>query len=113
MTKYKKYVEKMLDENKKIFVSFKKLHAEYALNPDSLQDKFNREGEKVLTIVREYEDRLCRNTEAGIYSRYSGNLAEKFKNEVIKLFPMIDHIGLILEPKSVHEENFIIKKINL
>ena len=113
MTKYKKYVEKMLEDNKAIFESFKKLHAEYALNPDFLQDKFNIEGERILEIVRVYEDRLCRNTEAGIYNKFSANLAEKFQNEVKKYFPMIDHVGLIVEVKPSADLKFSIKKINL
>ncbi len=106
MVKYKEYVQKMLDENKEVFDAFQKLHDKYELNPDELQDKFNEEGEKILEIVRKYEGRLCRNTERGMYNKFSTGLSEKFQNEVKHHFPMIDHIGLIVE-------KFSIKKISL
>lgn len=112
MTRYKEYVDKMLTENKEVFDAFKKLHAEYTLNPNSLQSKFNSEGEKIIEIVREYENRLCSNTERGMFNKFSVNLAEKFQNEVRKIFPMIDHVGLIVE-KPQYKEAFEIKKINL
>jgi hypothetical protein len=104
VTKYKEYVQKMLSENKELFDEFRKLHDDYALNPNHLQDKFNKEGSKILEIIHEYENRLCANTERGIYNKYSGNLAEKFQDEVRTLFPMIDHVGI---------RTFNIKKINL
>ena len=115
MTKYKEYVAKMLEENKEIFESFRKLHDEYALNPDGLQDKFNDEGKKVLEIIHEYENRLCANTERGMYNKFSQGLAEKFQNEVRKIFPKIDYVGLITEsPQSTSiAQEFFLKKINL
>ncbi len=106
----------MLDENKDVFESFKTLHDEYGLNENGLQEKFNKEGEKILDIVREYENRLCANTERGMYNKFSSSLAEKFQNEVRKYFPMIDHIGLKVETmplKSKAAKDFIIKKIKL
>src|SRR3989344_5781524 len=106
MTKYKEYLNKMLAENKELFAAFRKLHNDYTLDPDSLQDKFNSEGKKVMEIVREYENRLCANTERGMYNKFSVNLAEKFQSEVKRVFPMIDHVGLIVE-------TFNLKKINL
>lgn len=96
----------MIDENKVLFTDFRKLHDEYALNPNRLQDAFNHQGEAVLELVREYENRLCANTERGQFIRYSGGLAEKFQAELRKVFPMIDYIGLKVE-------KFSIKKIKL
>lgn len=98
----------MLKDNGKIFDSFKNLHDNYALNPESHQQEFNVQGEKVLEIIREYENRLCTDTERGGYSKYSAQLAEKFQNEVRVHFPMIDRIGIIIE-----KSGFAIKKINL
>ena len=69
--KYKQYFQKMLDDNKALFNDFQKLHDEYSLNQNGLQEKFNVEGEKVLEVVREYENRLCSNTERGIYNKFS------------------------------------------
>lgn len=105
----------MLKDNKEIIESFRLLHDNYALNPDYLQKQFNKEGGKILALIREYENRLCRNTERGMYSKYSVALAEKFQNEVRKHFPMIDRVGLILEetdPK-ISKPEFAIKKIYL
>lgn len=98
----------MLKDNEEIFNSFKNLHDNYALNPQSHQKDFNTQGEKVLEIIREYENRLCTDTERGVYSKYSAKLAEKFQNEVRAHFPMVDRVGLIIE-----ETGFAIKKIKL
>jgi len=107
MVKYKEYFEKMLADNKKVFDSFKKLHDKYALNPDLHQKELNEKGEKVLLLVREYENRLCANTERGMYSNFSTQLAEKFQNEVRAHFPKVNSIGL------VDEALFTVKKIKL
>lgn len=103
----------MLDDNKALFDEFRKLHSDYTVSPDSLQEKFNLEGEKVLEVVREYERRLCANQERGMYTKFSANLAEKFQNEVRNEFPMIDHIGLISQKTKTVEPEFVIRKINL
>lgn len=103
----------MLNENKDLFGEFKKLHDNYSLNPESLQEIYNSEGEKVLEIIREYENRLCANTERGMYNKYSATLAEKFQSEVRQQFPMIDHIGLRIENGSSPNPTFSLKKINL
>lgn len=113
MTKYKKYVDKMINENKKVFELFESLHAQYSLDSEKLQDSFNREGEKILEIVREYESRLCTNTERGKYIKYSSNLADKFQSEVRKRFPMIDHIGLEIVKVQSSKVGFAIKRISL
>lgn len=98
----------MIDENKEVFSEFRKLHDKYALEEDNMQDEYNKEGKKVLNIIQEYENRLCKNSEK-TYSRFTGNLAEKFREEIRKSFPMIDHIGIIVKTKPT----FSLKKINL
>ncbi|MCS7092186.1 MAG: hypothetical protein NZM26_02445 [Patescibacteria group bacterium] len=112
MPKYKDYVIKMINENKEIFEEFKAIHDKYALDPDGLQTEFNKKGEIVRDIIREYENKLCANTERGTFARYSGGLAEKFQNEIRKIFPMIDHIGLVAQ-NNQDKGSFSIKKINL
>ena len=106
MTKYKAYVKKMLEANKELFEGFKILHDEYALSPEKWQTEFNREGEKVLEVIRDFENRLCLQSEKGGYGVFTPALAEKFRLEVKKQFPMIDYIGL-------KTEEFILKKIKL
>jgi len=109
MTKYKEYFKRMLEANKELFDSFKKLHDQYALDEEKWQDKFNQEGEKVLTLIHEWENKLCNQSEKAGYGNYTTNLAEKFQAEVKRLFPMIDHIGIIAKKPSP----FVLKKINL
>lgn len=108
MTKYKQYFDKMVSENKEIFAEFRTLHDRYGLEGESMQDEFNQKGKKVLTIIRDYENKLCKNSEK-TYSMFTGNLAEKFWSEIRKAFPMIDYIGVI----SKSEPKFSIKKISL
>ena len=106
MTKYREYYQKMLNNNKKLFGDFQRLHDKYVLDEERWQEKFNEEGEKVLNVIREYENKLCSQSEKGGYSHFTPKLAEKFKEEVRKHFSMIDHIG-------VKVEVFALKKIKL
>jgi hypothetical protein len=104
----------MLDENQKLFDEFRMVHNNYFQNQEKYQQEFNDIGSKVLTIIKEYENRVCANTERGMYNKYSGNLAEKFQNEIREVFPMIDFIGLkmgnIKSPTKT-KEAFTIKKL--
>lgn len=113
MTKYKEYFLKMLNENKEVFDEFKKLHDLYAQDEDKYQEMYNTDGNKVMDIVREYENRLCRQTEKGMYNVFSPKLSEKFHEEIQKQFPLFDHIGLkVISPQMRHEEKpFTLKKI--
>lgn len=106
MTKYKEYVNKMLDTNKEVFDSFKKLHDNYALDEEKYQEEFNKEGEKILLITHEWENKLCMQSEKAGYGGYTGGLAEKFQAEVKKEFPLIDHVGIVVN-------KFFVKRINL
>ena len=103
----------MINENKEVFDAFTKLHLDYSIDQDANQEKFNSEGEKVMEIIREYENRLCSNTERGKYNQYSAGLAEKFQDEIRRHFPLIDHIGLIINKPQTNEGLFTLKKINL
>ena len=96
----------MLDNNKELFNAFQQLHFEYEKSQEKLQDQFNAEGKKVMEVVREWENKLCMQSEKGGYSSFTPKLAEKFQAEVKKHFPLIDHIGLQIE-------RFSLKKIKL
>lgn len=127
--RYKEYVDRMISENKDLFDRFVDIHERYGLDQSTWQEKFNEEGAKVMDLVHEYENRLCSNTERGMYNKFSGGLSEKFMAEVRKRFSMIDHVGLIVEkpaiiddtiheeistePAYAYEESFTLKKINL
>jgi len=112
MTRYKEYLNKMLEENKEIVSEFKDIHDKYQLDEDKWQEKLNYVGAKFMDIVREYENRLCSNTERGMYIKYSSGLSEKFHSEIKKVFPYFDHIGLKPQLKK-QDDIFSIKKISL
>jgi hypothetical protein len=111
MTKYKEYFQKMIDENKELFVNFQKIHDLYNLEEEKWQEEFNKQGERVMTIIRHYEDKLCARSEANGYASFTGGLAEKFQEEIRKVYPRIDSVGIVV--KYSHASDFQIKKINL
>ena len=107
MTKYKEYFDKMVSENKDAFSDFTNIHFEYSTNEDKFQEKFNKEGEAILKIIHEWEDRLCKSSEGAGFGTFTGKLAEKFQEEVRSHYPLIDHIGIIVAPA------FSLKRIKL
>ncbi|MBI2310805.1 hypothetical protein HYU90_03245 [Candidatus Collierbacteria bacterium] len=96
MTKYKQYFKEMLSGNQAIFDDFKKIHDQFALDRMKYQDEFNRQGEVVVEIIHDWEKRLCARMEGGKNGVYSANLSEKFKDEIKKVYPKIDLIGVKL-----------------
>lgn len=95
MTKFKEYFNRMVEENKDAFDSFTRKHFEYSTNPEKYQEGFNKAGEEILKIIHEWEDKLCSQSERAGFGSYTGNLAEKFQEEVRSHFPLIDHVGII------------------
>lgn len=89
----------MISENLELFDEFEWVHKHYSENPDKWQRTFNLVGEKVLEVIRIYEDLLCRKSEGGGYGRFSGNLAEKFQEEIRAHFSKINYIGIELQSK--------------
>ncbi len=125
-TKFKEYFDRMLETEKELFEKFQDLHDRYSLNQESMQDIFNQEGEKIMKVIREWEAKLCSQSEKAGYGGYTSNLSEKFWGEVRNKFPMIDFIGVISKTNTIQpayadiksqlnkQENlFKIKKINL
>ncbi|MBX4206126.1 hypothetical protein KW795_02915 [Candidatus Microgenomates bacterium] len=124
MTKYKETVQKMLSENKQLFDEFKLIHDRYGLEGNPLQDEFNNLGKQVMKIIREYENKLCNRSEGNGYASFTGNLAQKFMDEIRHIFPLIDRVGLIVIKKessptlnipqlSPNKPGFSLKKITL
>jgi hypothetical protein len=114
MTKYREYYEKMISENKDLFDEFTQSHFEYSIDQDKNQENFNKIGGKVLNIIHEYENRLCKTSEGAGFGSYTTNLAEKFQAEIKSHFPLVDHIGIIVSrPKAKTPEGFSLKKIKL
>lgn len=112
MTKYREYFERMITSEKEKFDAFTKLHMKYSLDQDGLQDEFNKEGTKIVTIIRDWEGKLCSSSEKAGYGGYTTNLSEKFWAEVRKSFPLIDYVGVIVKKKEPAIE-FKINKIKL
>jgi type I restriction-modification system DNA methylase subunit len=106
MTKYKEYFDKMVSENKDVFGKFTQAHFEYSMNQDNNQEKFNEEGGQILKIIHEWEDKLCKQSEKAGFGSYTSGLAEKFQAEIKSHFPLIDHIGIVVN-------KFSLKKIKL
>ena len=96
----------MLAGNRELFEKYAALEGKYSQDEEAYQEEFNRLGGKVVVVVKEWEDKLCRQSEKAGYSGYTTALAEKFQNEVKKHFPLIDHVGIIIKP-------FTIRKISL
>ncbi len=94
MTKSQQYFQDMMEYNKEIFDNFAKIHDEYSKDPEKFQQEFNEEGEKVLAIIRNYENMLCGQSEGGKYGKFSSNLSDTFWGIIRKQFPKIDFIGL-------------------
>lgn len=111
MTKYREYVQEMLEKNKDLFVKFKLIHDKFALNPQAYRSKFNRQGRKLVEIIRGYEDKLCSQSEKGQFGKYSAALAQKFQAEVRRHFPKIDHVGVTIVGKTPSFDLSSLKKL--
>lgn len=93
MTKSQQYFQDMLEYNKELFDEFKEIHDKYALD-DSLQKEFNEVGEKVMTVIRKYENLLCGKSESGRYGKFSDKTADTFWKYIRGAFPKIDFVGI-------------------
>lgn len=94
MTKYKKIFEKMLLENEREFLSFKKIQDLYTEDSKKWKMEFNDEGKKILSIIRRYENQLCGKSENSGYGLFSSNLSVKFWDQIRQSFPKIDEVGV-------------------
>ena len=94
MTKFKKLFDEMVSKNRELFIMFKIVHDQYATDPETFKEEFNRLGSQVVPIIQEYENILCAKSENSGYGKYSTKLAEKFQEEVKKNYPRIDFVGI-------------------
>jgi hypothetical protein len=85
----------MLEYHHDLFKSFKELHDKYAIDPKKFQEEFNEEGQKIMVVLRRYENSLCSKSEGGKYGKFSSNLADKYWSEIRTIFPKIDMVGVI------------------
>lgn len=94
MTKYQDYFNRMVEANPEEFKKFSNVHDHYVLEPGKWEKEFNERGAKILSIIQEWEGRLCRESENGQYSKYTPALADKFRDYIRRHFPRIDYIGV-------------------
>lgn len=92
--KYQKLFQEMLKQNESFLSEFKLLHDKYEKEPDTYQDEYNKEGEKLLEIINRYEKMLTLHTENSGYGKYSSSLSDKFRSAVRILYPKLDFIGI-------------------
>lgn len=94
MTKYQKYFQDMLENNKEAFSDFQTIHDKYAADPERYQDEFNKKGALIIETIRKYENLLCSHSEGSKYGKFSSKLSDKFWATVRGKFPKIDFVGL-------------------
>lgn len=91
--KYREYYDLMTEQHGPLLEQFKEIHDQYVEQPDTWRDEFNTVGAKVVEVMRDYELRLCSNSEGGRYGKYASNLADKFWDHIRKTYPKIDFVG--------------------
>lgn len=94
MREYQKMFQLMLKENEPVFTKFLDVHNNFKSDPEKWKPQFNETGGQVVDIIRDYERRLCGKTESGQYGKFSANLSQKFWDEIRKVFPKIDFVGI-------------------
>lgn len=94
MQKYQKVFDVMMEQNKELFDNFRLVHDAYVLNQEANKTRFNELGSEVLDVIRHYERILCGKSENGGFGKFSSNLSQKFWDEVRKMYPKIDFVGI-------------------
>lgn len=95
MSKFQKYFLEMVESHKELFDHFKKTHAEYVETDGANQEEFNTLGAQVMEIVRDYEKLLTSKSDSTSYAKFSSNLSDKFMDQVRRVYPKIDFIGVL------------------
>jgi len=94
--KYLQLFEEMVSKYDKEFDAFQELHDKYEHDPKKWQEEFNKEGAKIMEIVRDYENKLCGKMENTANATYSANLSEKFRGEGKRYLTKLDMIGVTI-----------------
>lgn len=76
------------------FNDFSNIHAKYSQDQDRYKADFDRIGKPILDIISRTENKLCSKMEQSGRGKYSAHLAEKFRQEVKSMFPLIDMVGV-------------------
>lgn len=84
----------MINDYHDFFTEFKALHDRLASGDETVRDEFNENGQKILRIIRRYDNELCSKSENSGYAKFSSNLSDKFWEEVRLYLPLIDTVPL-------------------
>lgn len=94
MTKYKQVYLQMVEVNTELFTNFKTVHDKYQSDRKQWSAQFHELGKPVVEIIRDWEQRLCSSMERGKFAAYSNKVSEKFWDEIRKVYPLIDRVGV-------------------
>ncbi len=94
MTKSQQYFQDMMEYHKELFDEFKVIHDKFAMDEKKWRQEFNEVGERVLVIIRKYENLLCQYSEGGKYGKFSDKTADTFWKYIRGAFPKVDFIGI-------------------
>lgn len=95
--KYKKFYKLMREKEEKLFLEFEDIHQSYKENSKANQPEFNRVGEKVVEVIRDWDRKLCSTMGKTMYGQYSQQVSEKFWDLVRQDFDQIDMVGVKIE----------------
>lgn len=87
--------EGTVSKNRELFEKFSQIHDHFKSAQDN-KTEFDSVGKQVVRILDEAENRLCSKMENTSHGKYSSNLADKFRVEVRKHFPLIDLVGVTI-----------------
>jgi len=87
----------MKEKEQTLFVEFGQIHQAYHNNPQANQAEFNRVGERVMDVIRDWDRRLCSAMGKTVYGQYSQQVSEKFWDLVRQEFEQIDMVGVKIE----------------
>ena len=94
MTKIQTVISEMYEKYQQEFADFQITHDKFMRDRKTFQRKYNREGRKIMEILRFYEGQLCGKQERSSMGVYSSKLAEKYWTEIKKKLPLIDFVGV-------------------
>jgi gamma-glutamylcysteine synthetase len=93
-SKYKQFYRDMIKQNQELFDQFKIIHNKFVDDSEKHKKEFNEVGEKVMEIVRSFEQRLTSQMTGSGYGKFATNVSDKFRTEIKKDYPKIDFVGI-------------------
>ncbi len=93
-SKYKQFYKDMVQQNSELFDQFKIVHDNFVEDSEKHKKEFNEVGEKVMEIVRSFEQRLTSQMTGSGYGKFSNNVTDKFRDEIKKEYPKIEFVGI-------------------